>query len=180
MTLFVSYDYIKEETSISDNIDDKMLLNPLKRAQEMLKFLLGKAFYESIESQVESTYFTDDDDALFDPYIKRFLAWQAYEFYAIRANVYESRTGFRQFREDNSDIASETIMSNIIKDAKQWAQFYKGEITTFIKQQQNIDSTKYPLFNDCGVRQGNSFHITAITKKDPINRKINRQSFNNE
>lgn len=180
MSLFISYDYLKDETAISDNIDNKVLKNPIYRAQEVLKFLLGTAFYESIESQVDSTYFTDDDDALFDPYIKKFLAWQAYENYIIRANIYESRTGLRQFREENSDIASEVVMSNLIKDAKQWTQFYKGQMLTFIKQEQRIDTTKYPLYRDCGEKTGTGFHITAITKKDNTNSLINKRLFNNE
>lgn len=165
MSNLITYNFMREETRISNNIDDTTLDNPIKRAQKILKFLLGTAFYEEIEDQHETTYFSTDNDALFDPYIKAFLAWQAYEFYAIRANVYESRTGFRQFREDNSDVASPEFMANVIRDAKQWTQFYKGEMLTFIKQQQRIDTSKYPLYRDCGDKVGTGFHITSIRKK---------------
>jgi hypothetical protein len=179
MTKLITYAYFRQETDISQNVENKNLDNPIKRAQDVLKFILGKAFYEEIEGQVSAETLTTDNEDLYDPYIKKFIAWQAYEFYAIRANVYESRSGFRQFSEENSEIANETIMSNIIKDAKQWTQFYKGELLTFIKQQQRIDSRKYPLYRDCGDKQGNGFHITAITKRDKTSQNINTQILRN-
>lgn len=174
MTKLITYQYLRKQTDISQNVDDDKLDNPILRAQDMLEFILGKAFYEEIEGQFPSSL-SSDNDSLFDPYIKKYLAWQAYEFYLIKANVYESRTGIRLYSEENSEIASETIMSNLIKDAKQWTQFYKGEMLTYIKQQQRIDSSKYPLYKDCYNKEGNGFHITAITKKDNTNSKINRQ-----
>jgi hypothetical protein len=175
MTKLITYAFFRQETDVSQNVENKNLDNPIKRAQDVLSFVLGKAFFEEIQTQVLAETLTADNDALYDPYIKKFIAWQAYEFYAIRANVYESRSGFRQFSEQNSEIANETIMSNIIKDAKQWTQFYKGEMLTFIKQQKRIDENKYPLYRDCGSRQGNGFHITAVTKKDKSSSKINRR-----
>ena len=165
MNKLITYAYFREETDVSQNVDDKVLDNPIKRAQSTLKFLLGTAFYNEIETQFLAGTLTTANDALFDPYIKKFLAWQAYEHYATRANIYESRTGFRQFRDDNSDIASPDIMANIIREAKQWTQFYKGEMLTFIKQEQRIDTSKYPLYRDCGDKVGTGFHITSIRKK---------------
>ncbi len=176
MSKLITYQYLRQETDISQNVDNKSLDNPIKRAQDMLSFLFGKAFYEQIETQFDSNNLSTDNDALFDPYIKKFLAWQAYEFYLVKANVYETRTGFRQFTDENSEVASDVVMGNIIKDAKQWTQFYKGEMLSYIKQQQRIDSSKYPLYRDCGDKVGSGFHITAITVRDKTNRKINRQT----
>lgn len=179
MTKLITYAYLRGETDISQNVDNEKLDNPIKRAQDMVKFVLGKAFYEEIEGQFPDSLSTDND-ALFDPYIKKFLAWQAYEFYIIKANVYESRTGFREFSDENSTIASNDIMGNLVKDAKQWTQFYKGEMLTFIKQQRRADSTKYPLYRECGDRIGTGFHITSITAKDRTSQNINRKIYNNE
>jgi hypothetical protein len=175
--MMISYEYFRSETNVSQNIDDSTIHNPINRAHEMLKFILGTAFYEEIVTQWNDGQpsWSTDNEALYDPYIMKFLAWQAYEFYAIRANVYESRSGFRQFSEQNSEIANETIMSNIIKDAKQWTQFYKGEMLTFIKQQRRVDANKYPLFRDCSSVQGNGFHITSVTKKNKTSSTINRR-----
>lgn len=165
MTKIITYAYFRSETDVSENVDDKTIDNPIKRAHEQLKFILGKAFYEQIVAQFVASSFSTDNDALYDPYIKKFLAWQAYEFYAIRANVYESRTGFRTFREDNSEVVSESTMANIINEAKHWTQYYKGEMLTFIKQQRRIDSSKYPLYDDCHNKMGTGFNITAVKKK---------------
>lgn len=180
MSKLITYQYLREECDISQNVDNKKLDNPIKRAQDMVKFVLGKAFYEEIETEFLASTLSTDNDALFDPYIKKFLAWQAYEFYIERANVYESRTGLRQFEEENSSIASDVTMGNIIKMAKQWTQFYKGEMLTFITQQRQLDSTKYDKYRDCGNRSGSGFHITSITARDKSSRRINTKIESNE
>jgi hypothetical protein len=182
MATLITYAYFRSETNVSANIDDSTIDNPIDRAQEMVKFILGRAFYDQIITQWNNgtPAWSADNEDLYDPYIKKFLAWQAYEFYLIRANVYESRTGVRTYSEENSGLASEIQMSNLIKDAKQWAQFYKGEILMYIKQEQRITPAKYPLYRDCGEKVGSGFHITAITAKDKTSAKINRDIFLNE
>ena len=179
MTKLITYQYLRLESDISQNVEDKTLDNPIRRAMDMLSFVLGRTFYDEIVGQFPNSFSTDNG-ALFDPYIKKFLAWQAYEFYLIKANVYESRTGIRQFSDENSTIADETIMGNLIKDAKQWTQFYKGEMVNYIKRQQKLDSSKYPLYRECGDRVGNGFHITAITARDKRRKRIDDKTYYNE
>jgi hypothetical protein len=175
MTKLITYQYLRQETDISQNVDNERLDNPIKRAQEDLKFLLGTAFYEQIESQFTANTLSTDNDSLFDPYIKKFLAFQAYEYYISRSDFYESRTGLRRFNEENSELLSDSRFGDFIRTCKEWTQKQKGYMLTFIKQEQRIDSSKYSLYRDCGDKIGTGFHITAVTAKRKESNDINRR-----
>jgi hypothetical protein len=180
MTLLITYGYFRDETNVSQNFDDKIITNPIQRAQNTLSFLIGKAFYNEIVEEFESVDFvTGDNGSLFDPYIKQYLAWQAYEYYLIRSDFYESRTGLRKFNDENSEILPATEKADYIRSVKQWVAEYKGQMLMYIKQEQRIDPSKYPLYRDCGEKQGSGFHITAITAKDNRSKNINRIIRNN-
>ena len=171
---------MKDECDISKNVDDSKLDNPIKLAQEQLKYLIGDDFYDQIDSQATAFSGAADNLAFFDPYVKQFLAWQAYEYYIPKANFAETRSGFRIHREDNSDIATDKQMGELIRQVKQQSQFYKGKMISFLIKSQNADSTKYPLYtSNCGLETyGNGFHITAVSRRDPTSNKINKQIFN--
>jgi hypothetical protein len=180
MALLITYSYLRTETDISQTIDNKDLDNPIKRAQDQLKFMLGPAFYNELVSENDANSMSANNTALYDPYVKQFLAWQAYQFWIIKSPVYATKIGMRQFREDNSDPASDKIIGEMIRDAKETTQSYKGALLSFLKAQQTEDSTKYPLYtNKDHVSMAGGFHVTAITNRDKKSSDINRELFNN-
>lgn len=174
----ISTQYFRKETDVSQAVDDVKLDNPIKWAESQLKFYLGTDFYDEIVDQYPDSL-TDDNTALYDPYIMQFLAWQAYEYYVVKANFSESRTGFRVHLEENSQIAGDKQMGELIRMAKQQAQFFKGEMISYIVKQKNLDSTKYPLFTvKCDTDQyGSGTHITKITGRNRTQNKIDKEIY---
>lgn len=176
----IDYAFFRATTDISDNVDDKVLDHKIILAMEQLKFIIGTPFYTELFGQYPSG-FTPANLAFYDPYVKQFLAWQAYVYYAVRANIYETRTGFREFKEENSDVASDKTMGEMIKNARQLAESYKGQMLIFLRQQKGISTANYPLYTDtCGDKMGSGFAITAVSKnKADVYFKINRKTINN-
>jgi hypothetical protein len=169
----INYQYLRNEVDISQNIPDSELDNPIKRSQEMLAMIIGDAFYAEIETQAGTypTTFSSANTLLF-PYVQKFLAWQAYQFWTVKANVKDTRAGFRVHREDNSDPASDKQLAEIIRDAKMWAQTQKEKMVSFLDD--NCDS--YTLWEcNCGTnkRTGTGFHITSVGKKHGHNCECN-------
>jgi hypothetical protein len=166
MNKLINYSYLKEETDISDNIEPSVLDNPIKWAHDQLEFTLGRLFYAEIQTQgTVPTSFSSNNSALFDPYIKQFLAWTAYHDYLVNANNYSTRTGFRTFKEENSDAASDQAMNTRIKRAADKVQFYKGKMINYILDAQNTSSLNYPLYKtDCNQKFGTGFGISGVTK----------------
>lgn len=178
MSKLITAAYLKSECDIDNTIPNVDFDNPIKWSQDRLRFLLGKRFYDEIYSQgtTTPTSFSADNTALFDPYIKQFLAWQANEFFVIKSTAARKRSGLRVHTDEVDEAAPPDVVNLHIKNAKEQTQFYKGEMINYILQEQEQDSTKYPLYDeDCdNNRFGTGFGITGVTKISTSQRDFNR------
>ncbi len=158
----IDYPYFKEEVDIPQTIDDAAIEKKIYKAQETLRMLMGDEFYQDYKANYIADTITGAYLSL-QPYIDQYIAHQAYEFYTIQANFSPTRAGFRVHTEDNSVVASDVQMATIIKDAKERAQYYKRLLVDHMDKY----SANYPLYNvNCSTGNiGNTFHITAVTKK---------------
>lgn len=183
MSKLITYAYLKQETDISDIVDNKKLDNPIKNACDRLKFLLGVQFYNELVTQNSTlpNSFTSANLAFFDPYVKQYLAWQAYQFYIVKANTFEARTGVRIFQEENSIPATDKTMGEQIALAKQQLQIYKDGMLNFLASAKRVSSSAYPLYNvACGTSRSNSFGITAVSKISTVAFSIDNSITNQE
>ena len=147
-------------------------------AQRKLKTLISPEFYIELEGQFPST-FTANNTALFDPYIKDFLAWDTYYNYLKFSNWDPTPTGLREFNDENSSVLSDVKMFSAEKNIQGESEAYRGEIVNFLRLEQSKDSTKYPLFNyACNNDFG--FAITSIDKSSDVLIKVNKSIKNNE
>lgn len=161
MAKLINYQYLKTETDISQNVPEAELDNPIKRSEEMLAMVIGDDLYNELVSQ--NPTFTGANIALM-PYVKKFLAWQAYQFWLPKANFKTHNSGIRVHREDNSDPASDQQMANLIRDAKMWCQTQKERLVQYLED----NYTSFPLYDETcnnNKRTGTGFHITAVGTK---------------
>lgn len=130
--------YINEATFVSSNIDDKKLKPSLAEAQMDLRAILGAEFYEEIETQYapSNDTFTDANAALYEDYIKDFLAWTAY-FYSLGMSQLDSTpTGERSFNDENSTLASDIQLFSKEKNVKRFAFKFKSAMIDYLKLSQ--------------------------------------------
>lgn len=167
----INYAYLKEECDLPQNIPDEELEHKIYRAQEMLRMLMCDEFYQAFLTAYLAGTLTGVYATLY-PYIKQFVAWQAHEYFVIKANFKPTRSGYRVHSEENSQPATDVQMATLIKDAKQQAQYYKKLLVDFM----NGNRANYPLYcGDCsGNLSGNSFHISAVKNKHNENCKCDR------
>jgi len=160
----ITYAYLKDEVDVPTNIDDQEFDKPITRAQETLRMLIGDEFYQDFQTKYQSNTLSSVYQLLF-PYIKQFLAWEAYEKWTIKANFKPTRSGFRVHSEDNSQIASDAAMASIIRDAKGQSQYYKSILLDYLSNH----SSDYPLYTtSCNnSNAGNSFRISAVRRQEP-------------
>jgi len=176
MTNLITYAYFRELTDVSENIDDKTIKPKLKMAHDQLKFIIGRNFYDQLTSQYPN--YSGDNLAFYDPYVKEYLAWQAYAYYVPRSNSYETRTGIRVFKEENSDAVSDKVLGELISLGKQNAEFYKGAMINFLTEAQKNNSASYPLYTDKwpASKMGAQFSITAVKGRDHRFSRINTKT----
>lgn len=184
MTLILELAYLNTACFLSLNENDIKYNMCLEMAQEDLRdAILGREFYEQIESQYTASPpnngYTGDNLALYNPYIKKFLAWQTYFHYLKFANVGATRSGIRTFKDENSDIASDIQMYSLEKNVRARADSSKYAIINFLKEEQANDSTKYPLWEDDN-REQMSFAITSVDKESDALIQVNKTIITNE
>lgn len=183
MSNLISPAYIKSKTGIANLVDDIELEIPLQRAQDRLGVLLGQSFFDQLVSQANSApqTFSTDNLAFFDPYVKEYLAWQTYEIYFPKSTTYQTRSGLRVFKEDNSDPASDKNLGEQLRLIREDVKLKKEKMINFLRTQQRLSSSKYPLFTNsiCGIT-GSGFGISAISKIDDVMIKIQNSTVNQE
>lgn len=179
MINLIPISYLNEACFLSLNEDDKKYQMCLKVAQDNLKNIIGGEFYEQIETQYQADTLSADNDALYDPYIKDYLAWQTAVNYQPFVNFNNTPTGNREFIDENSTVLSDVKQFGVEKAYKKHRDFYKGELISFLKKAQANDATKYPLWEET-CRTEFSFGITAVSKTSNALFKVNRTITNNE
>lgn len=184
MTLILELSYLNTACFLSLNEDDIKYNMCLEMAQEDLRDgILGREFYDQIESQYVASPpnngYTGDNLALYNPYIKKFLAWKTYFNYLKFANVNATPTGIREFNDENSSVASDIKMYSLEKNVKERADTSKYNIINFLKDEQSNDSTKYPLWED-DSKEYMSFSITSVDKSSDALIRVNKTIQTNE
>ncbi len=178
--MIISYAYFRDFNNVSDNVEDKDIKPHIFRAEQELKFIIGKEFYDQLETQYESSTgtsgFSADNLAFYDPYLIQWIAKQSYVYLLMAGNYAITRTGIRTFNEDNSSLGTDKIIGEIIKGERQQVEQYKGRMVNYLRGQQYADSSKFPLYdNDCADKFGTSFHITSVSKTEDVYCKITNQ-----
>lgn len=155
--------YITETCVLSENIAQKALQVPLDMALDNLRNILGSTFYDELKAQYNTnpSIFTDANQALYDPYIKKYLAWQTYLYHLIFSNQASTPTGIRSFNDENSSILNDISMHALEKNIQQRMNFYKFDMINFLKTAKSNDSAAYPLYDNC-CKQEFSFGVTSI------------------
>lgn len=151
----ITYAYFREEVDIPQNIPDEEIEHKIYRAQEMLRMIMGnEKYFEFLEKYKKDSF--DELDKQLYRYIQQFVAWQAHEFWIVKANFKPSRSGIRVHTEDNSTAATDYQMAMLIKDAKQQSEYYKKLLIDFLNKNCGCGVSNYT---------SNSFHISAVKNK---------------
>lgn len=179
MTLILDLSYLNDACFLPLNTDDKKYNMCLKMAQEDLRDLIHREFYDEIVSQYPDFIGQSNNSTLYTDYIKDFLAWQTYFNYLKFANVESTPSGVRAFNDANSTLATDIQMYSLEKNVLARANRYKYEIVNFLNESQANDSTKYPLWED-ECREQMSFSITSVDKNSDALIRVNKSITSNE
>jgi hypothetical protein len=181
MKPLIPLSYINEACFVSLHIDDKKMEANLQEAQEDLKAVLGVEFYDEIESQYDAAggSFGTDNETLYEDYIKKYLAWQAYLYHLGFSQSDSTATGQREFNDANSTLIADVKLYSFEKNVRRRATKYKFDIINYLKLAQSKDSTKFPKWiGYCENEFG--FAISSISKKDDHIITIDKIIKNNE
>lgn len=171
--------FFREFNSVDDNIESRDIDKKIFRAERKLKFLLGSAFYAEIiaqfEAQTDMSGFSADNLSLYDPYIKEFLAAEAFVLLLSKSTYAITRSGLRTFVADTDEKVDATYIADLVADAKREADQFKNALISFIISEKRRTSTKYSLYTECASKLGTGFSITAVKKYNTTDQQIDNQ-----
>lgn len=177
--MMLELSYLNEECFLSLNEDDKKYTLCLKLAQQDLRDLLGPEFYEELETQYDEETLSSDNDALYENYIKDYLAWSTYFHYLKFSQSNATPTGFRQFNDENSSILEDVKLYGLEKNVLNVRTRYKDNMVNYLKLEQDKDSTKFQKYrNTCKTVY--SFAISAVDKRSDTLLNVNKSIITNE
>jgi hypothetical protein len=162
-TLFISQEDFKDRVDLSDNVLSKYIIPNIASVQDRyIKKILCKDFYDELIVQIDNSSLTTANDTLVEDYIKPAMVFRSYARYLATANIFSTPSGFRKFREDNSDSAEAADMSAFLNQANSDATFYERELFEYLEN--NLDD--YPTYRDeckcSNIKALSNFKITAI------------------
>lgn len=149
-TQMITVSEVKDWAVVSSEMDTAYLDQYILMSQrEYIRSYLGSDFYDELLDQLDNTAtLTSDNETLMDDYVKPALAhYVVYESLPQVRNQIAKGGVFNNLSE-TSDISSGQDYGRLRDDYLIKASSFRNEIDIFIKNQQEDDSTKYPLY--CG------------------------------
>jgi len=130
---FISTIYLKENTTIEDNVDDNKLVPFIYASQDThIQQSLGSTFYNRLKSGIVNNDLNTDEEDILRDYIQPCLAqWAFYEVYPFLNYKATNKAVSKENSEwsQASELDEIKYMRNSIRDL---AEFYLKRLNTFL------------------------------------------------
>lgn len=147
--IFISEDYLKENTIINGNVDNKYLLANLKMIEDVfIHPIIGSALYGEIKDQVTSGSVTASNVTLIEDYIQPAMIYYLLsELPYDMVYKWENKSIVKKFSENSTSIEL-TEIEKISQKKRIIADFYAERLTNFLYE----NSETYPLYLNGNTR----------------------------
>jgi len=149
VALFTSEQYIKDNSIINENVDNKYITNTITLCQKLyLKNLLGTALYNEIAGEINAGSVSTDNQTLLDDYLQDVLLYRVlqegimYFTYKI-----ENKSVVRK-NSDNSTPIDQDDVFMLKDDFKDKAELFEDRARKYLLE--NATATKYANYLDPG------------------------------
>ncbi len=142
-TLLIDMSYVKDNSILDDNVDERLIIDSLWTAQrEYIKPLLGTDLFDDILSKASLGTLAGNDLILVDNYIAPcLLKYLVFEMTPILAYKYRNKGVVRQ-GSDNSSPASFEDLNHLLNRWKDKAEMFAEDIILYLKENSNL----FPLY----------------------------------
>ena len=142
-TLLIGTQYIKDNSVIDENVNDRLLLDTIWTAQrEHIKPLLGTDLYNDIEAKAAAGTLATTDLTLVDTYIAPCLVkWIMFEMTLIQSYKYRNK-GVVQQNSENSSPTSYDDLSHLFDMWRDKAEMFGQDVIRYLK----ANEASFPLY----------------------------------
>lgn len=145
--LFLSVDYLRDNTVINGNVDGELLEPFILLAQNVhIEPVVGTGLYNSLIASIEANTLAGDDKVLMDDYLQpALLQWALYEALPF-INYKLTNKAISTKNSDNSDAVELDELHYLRSTVSDVAQYMSERATLYLKS--NLDL--YPLYSNYG------------------------------
>lgn len=161
--LLSSEKFVKEVSSISDNIAGKYILPSLREAQEVrLKTILGDALLSKLKTLVHDNALTDEANVAYAALVEKcqyYLAYTTIVEVAQKVSYKIGNFGVTKTTDENLQVASQ---DEIVKTREYYqgkADFYCNELQNFILEHK----ADYPELKECNIHRIEANLVSAAS-----------------
>ena len=142
-TLLIDMDYIKSNSILDENVDERLMVDALWTAQrEYIKPILGTDLYDDIIAKAAAGSLASTDLTLVNEYIAPcLLKYLVFEMTPILAYKYRNK-GVVQQTSENSQATSFEDLNHLLNRWKDKAEMFANDVVAYLKA--NVAS--FPLY----------------------------------
>ena len=150
MTNFVyliSTTYLKDNSPINENVDDKLLKSAIKESQEIyIRDIIGSGLYNQIQTQAFNGTLSANNTTLLDTYIAPCLKYYTLTESMLPMTFKMLNKSVASRNSDNANPVSIEEMTMIERRYRDKAEYYANRLRDYLLANTNI----YPLFLNSG------------------------------
>jgi hypothetical protein len=175
VALFINEQYIKDNSPINGNVDDKYIRSTIILCQKVYILpILGTALYNEISTQINSGNVNQDNTTLLNDYLVDVLLYYVLcEGIALFTYKIENKSVVKKNSENSSPIDSEEVamLRDMYKDK---AEYFAERTTKYLRA--NATLTKFANYLDAGsdidtIHPNNGNYTTGWVFDDKVNIK---------
>lgn len=145
--LFVSVKFLKENTYIDENVDEKNLNFTIVTVQDLkIHPIVGTGLFNELKTEVSAGSVSALNQTLLNDFIQPAVLWWIIEQFPRWFTQRLTNKALMKKTSDNSVVADEDSIITVAQDARNKAEWYSTRITEFLLE----NDEDYPLYLDPG------------------------------
>ncbi len=144
---FISTSYLKDNTPLNENLDDKILKSSIKEAQEIyIRDIIGSGIYDELQTQAYAGTLTADNTTLLDSYIAPCLKYYTLVESMLPLTFKFMNKSVASRSSENATPATPSDLTHIEQRYRDKAEYYGERLRDYLKEY----PTRYPLYLNPG------------------------------
>ena len=144
---FISTSYLKTNSTINENVDDKLLKSAIKEAQEIyIRDIIGSGLYDELQTQAFAGTLTANNTTLLDSYIAPCLKYYTITESMLPMTFKLMNKSVATRQAENATAITIDELTLIEQRFRDKAEYYANRLRDYLRENTNT----YPLFLNPG------------------------------
>ena len=123
---------IIKKCDLSKVADDSKVNVCIRQAMNSLRAVLCRDFFNELITEFNAETYTGLNETLVEDFIRPYLSWLAYEIYALLGQQTDTKAGFREHLDDDSQPVTDQRLKSLEKNAYGQSEFYKSLMLEYL------------------------------------------------